>query len=53
MPDEFKKVDAIVIDPPRAGALSQVTEISKTNVGSYSFCLLQPYNICERCSHFM
>mgnify|MGYP001234777367 CR=1 FL=1 len=42
MPDEFKKVDAIVIDPPRAGALSQVTEISKTNVGRIAFVSCNP-----------
>ena len=35
-------VDAIVIDPPRAGALSQVTEISKTNVGRIAFVSCNP-----------
>ncbi|MDB4208002.1 class I SAM-dependent RNA methyltransferase [Amylibacter sp.] len=37
MPDEFKKIDAIVIDPPRAGAVSQVVEIAKANVGRIAF----------------
>ncbi|MGB0960948.1 MAG: class I SAM-dependent RNA methyltransferase [Halocynthiibacter sp.] len=32
LPDEFKNVDGIVIDPPRAGAAAQISEISKTDV---------------------
>jgi 23S rRNA (uracil1939-C5)-methyltransferase len=42
MPDEFKKVDAIVIDPPRAGAASQVAEIAKTNVTRIAFVSCNP-----------
>ena len=42
MPDEFKKVDAIVIDPPRAGAASQVAEIAKTNVARIAFVSCNP-----------
>jgi len=42
MPDEFKKIDAIVIDPPRAGAVSQVVEIAKTNVGRIAFVSCNP-----------
>jgi len=42
MPDEFKKIDAIVIDPPRAGAVSQVVEIAKANVGSIAFVSCNP-----------
>jgi len=42
MPDEFKKIDAIVIDPPRAGAVSQVIEIAKANVGRIAFVSCNP-----------
>ncbi|MDB4596308.1 class I SAM-dependent RNA methyltransferase [Amylibacter sp.] len=42
MPDEFKKIDAIVIDPPRAGAVSQVVEIAKANVGRIAFVSCNP-----------
>lgn len=31
-PDEFKGIDAVVIDPPRAGAEAQVTTLSRTRV---------------------
>lgn len=31
-PDEFKNVDAIVIDPPRAGAEAQIETIARTKV---------------------
>ncbi|GGE45653.1 RNA methyltransferase [Primorskyibacter flagellatus] len=32
LPDEFRKVDAVVIDPPRAGAEAQVAEIARARV---------------------
>lgn len=32
LPDELKKFDAIVIDPPRAGAEAQIIEIAKAQV---------------------
>ena len=31
-PDEFKGIDAVVIDPPRAGAEAQVTTLAQTKV---------------------
>lgn len=31
-PDEFKGIDAVVIDPPRAGAEAQMQVLAKTNV---------------------
>ncbi|WP_166417723.1 class I SAM-dependent RNA methyltransferase [Cochlodiniinecator piscidefendens] len=32
MPDEFKFVDAVIIDPPRAGAEAQIKELAKSDV---------------------
>lgn len=32
MPDEFKRVDAVVIDPPRAGAEAQIRELAQSGV---------------------
>ena len=32
LPDEFRKIDAVVIDPPRAGAEAQVAEIARARV---------------------
>jgi 23S rRNA (uracil1939-C5)-methyltransferase len=42
MPDEFKKVDAVVIDPPRAGAAAQVAELAKTDVSRIAFVSCNP-----------
>ena len=42
MPDEFKKVDAVVIDPPRAGAFAQVTELAKSDVPRIAFVSCNP-----------
>lgn len=42
MPDEFKKVDTVVIDPPRAGAIAQVTELAKSDVPRIAFVSCNP-----------
>jgi 23S rRNA (uracil1939-C5)-methyltransferase len=42
MPDEFKKVDAVVIDPPRAGATAQVAELAKSDVKRIAFVSCNP-----------
>jgi len=34
MPDELKKTDAVVIDPPRAGAEAQMNELAQSNVAT-------------------
>jgi 23S rRNA (uracil1939-C5)-methyltransferase len=40
--DEFKKFDAIVIDPPRAGAREQVQEIAASKVQKIAFVSCNP-----------
>ena len=42
MPDEMKKADAIVIDPPRAGAEAQVAQIAEANVDRIAFVSCNP-----------
>jgi len=42
MIDEFKKVDAVVIDPPRAGAASQIAELAKSDVARIAFVSCNP-----------
>lgn len=32
LPDEFKKYDAVVMDPPRAGAQAQTTELITSGI---------------------
>ena len=42
MEDEFKKYDAVVIDPPRAGAEAQVNELIKSNISRIAFVACNP-----------
>ncbi len=42
MPDELKKFDAIVIDPPRAGAEAQIAEIAKSEVPTIAMVSCNP-----------
>ena len=42
LPDEFKGIDAVVIDPPRAGALAQVTELAASTVNRIAFVSCNP-----------
>jgi len=42
LPDELKRFDAAVIDPPRAGAEAQVAELAKTRIGRIAFVSCNP-----------
>ena len=42
LPDELKRFDAVVIDPPRAGAEAQVTELAKTRISRIAFVSCNP-----------
>lgn len=42
MPDELVKIDAVVIDPPRAGAEAQVGELAKTKLPLIAFVSCNP-----------
>ncbi|MEP3295195.1 MAG: class I SAM-dependent RNA methyltransferase [Pseudoruegeria sp.] len=41
-PDEFKSFDAVVIDPPRAGAEAQVTEIAQSTINRIAYVSCSP-----------
>ena len=42
LPDELKRFDAAVIDPPRAGAEAQVTELARAGIGRIAFVSCNP-----------
>ena len=42
MPDELAKLDAVVIDPPRAGAEAQVREIAVSDVPVVAYVSCNP-----------
>lgn len=42
MPDELKRFDAVVIDPPRAGAEAQVTELARSAVPVIAYVSCNP-----------
>ena len=42
MPDELRKCDAVVIDPPRAGAEAQVKELAQSEVPVIAFVSCNP-----------
>jgi 23S rRNA (uracil1939-C5)-methyltransferase len=42
LPDELKKYDGVVIDPPRAGALAQVRILAESGIGKISYVSCNP-----------
>ena len=42
MPDELRGVDAVVIDPPRAGAQAQVAQLALASIGKIAFVSCNP-----------
>ena len=47
LPDELEKFDAIVLDPPRAGAEAQVAEIAKTKVPRIAYVSCNPVSFAR------
>jgi 23S rRNA (uracil1939-C5)-methyltransferase len=45
--DEFAKYDAVVIDPPRAGAQAQVHELAKTEIPQIAFLSCNPISFAR------
>ncbi|MCX7565919.1 class I SAM-dependent RNA methyltransferase [Sulfitobacter sp. F26169L] len=42
LPDEFKKFDAVVIDPPRAGAEAQTAELVRSEISRIAYVSCNP-----------
>ncbi len=42
LPDELKKFDAVVLDPPRAGAEAQVAELARSDVARIAYVSCNP-----------
>ena len=49
LPDELAKIDAIVIDPPRAGAEAQIAQIAKSNVPVIAHVSCNPTTFARDC----
>ena len=47
MPDELARFDAIVIDPPRAGAARQAAQIARSTVDTIAFVACDPVNFAK------
>ncbi len=47
LPDELDKFDAVVIDPPRAGAEAQVAEICKTKIPKIAYVSCNPISFAR------
>ncbi len=47
LPDELNRYEAIVIDPPRAGAEAQVAQIAKTEVGAVAMVSCNPVSFAR------
>ncbi len=47
LPDEFKYVDAVVIDPPRAGAEAQMRELAQSGVGKIAAVSCNPVSFAR------
>ena len=47
LPDELAKVDAVVLDPPRAGAEAQVAEIIRAQVPRLAYVSCSPVSFAR------
>lgn len=53
LPDELQKFDAIVLDPPRAGAQAQVAEIAKSGVPTLAYASCNPVTFARDVAHLV
>ncbi len=47
LPDELRKFDAVVVDPPRAGAQAQVAEIARSDVSCVAYVSCNPVSFAR------
>ena len=50
LPDELARADAVVLDPPRAGAESQVAELVRSKVGKIAYVSCNPVSFARDAS---
>jgi 23S rRNA (uracil1939-C5)-methyltransferase len=53
MPDEMAKCDAVVLDPPRAGAEAQVAELAKSKVARIAYVSCNPVTFARDAAHLI
>lgn len=53
MPDELAKTDAVILDPPRAGAESQVAEIAEAKVPVVAYVSCNPVSFARDASRLV
>jgi 23S rRNA (uracil1939-C5)-methyltransferase len=53
MPDEMAKADAVVLDPPRAGAEAQVAELVKAKVAKIAYVSCNPVSFARDAAHLV
>jgi 23S rRNA (uracil1939-C5)-methyltransferase len=49
-PDDLRGFDAVVIDPPRAGAEAQTAALPRAGVPVIADGVVQPRHLCPRCA---
>jgi 23S rRNA (uracil1939-C5)-methyltransferase len=50
MPAEMRKFDAVVIDPPRAGAEAQIAELAQANIAKIAYVSCSPVTFARDAS---
>jgi len=53
LPDELAKTDAVVLDPPRAGAEAQVAQIARTQVPHVAYVSCNPVTFARDAAHLV
>ena len=53
LPDEFKRFDAVVLDPPRAGAEAQINELSRAGVARIAYVSCNPVTFARDTAHLL
>ncbi len=50
LPDEFAKIDAVVVDPPRAGAEAQIAQLAKSRIRQIAHVSCNPVTFARDCA---
>ena len=52
-PDELRKFDAAIIDPPRAGAEAQIDELSASDINLIAYVSCNPTTFARDAAHLV